>query len=104
MFGNVGAGFGSMVGIVQADAHELADPADTGADPHIRHHRRQAAGSMPRSGPAAVVEGRAGDIGHMGGQVADGAVGIENAGLFPAGVAKSNEVSFEISEVCDLDD
>ena len=105
MFRNVGTGFGSVVGIVEADTHELADPADTGADPHIRRHRRQA-GRVNRPDPVQTgrIERRARYVVDMGGQVADGAVRVENARLFPADVTVAKKFHLRSPKSLMLDD
>ncbi len=78
-----GARLGGVVGIVQADADELADPSDAGPDPGIAADGGQV--SRVERGNFRQPVGRqhvAGDVVHMGRQVADGAARIEKSGLF----------------------
>src|SRR5690606_5540488 len=85
LFGDLGAGLGGMVGIVETDADELADLADAGADPLVRAQLRQAGGvDRPDFREALVGQGSTGKVGDDAAEVADGAVRGKNGGLFGA--------------------
>ena len=84
-----GAGFGGVVGVVQADADELAGAADAGAEAQVLLRRAGDEGERGRvKGGEALQglgrQGSAADVGHMGGKVADLAVCIEKTGFLGA--------------------
>nr|GEW99913.1 hypothetical protein [Tanacetum cinerariifolium] len=70
LFGNVGAGFRRVVGVVQADADELADLAHTGANARCALHQRQ---------------------GGRVGQVANAAVAVQQGRTFLTGFAVTQQ-------------
>ncbi len=72
-----------MVGVVQADADGFADLADTGSDPWLAGHDRQAARVEGGERCQAIrAENQPGDVRHMGREVADLIVGIQQPGFF----------------------
>ena len=91
-----GAGLGGMVGVVEADADELADAGDAGADArHRRIDQRQAVGIEPAQlgrAPPDRAPRRAMSR-DMAGEVADRAAGIEQARLLGARL-RHNAASF----------
>ena len=81
-----------MVGVVEADADELAHAADAGADPGFAIDCRERCG-VDRAQP---VEARGrqrlpGDVVELLRQVAQPTAGIDHAGAFPAGGAEANQ-------------
>src|SRR5690606_16983309 len=90
--GDFHAGFGCVIGIVEADADELADLADARTDARCGGDERQ------RSGIEALQprkrfwrKGCAVDVGHMSGEIADIPISIEKARLFRARLSISQE-------------
>src|SRR5690606_26016578 len=85
LFGDLGAGFGGMVGIVEADADEFADIGDAGADALGSRERGQSGNIGGGDFCGAFGQQRfPADIGDNPGQIADGAVSGENGGFFSA--------------------
>ena len=88
MMGSGGTGearFSGVVGIVEADRHELLRVGDAGADPGLALHQRQRLRldlAQPRQ--ALGADRLAGDVGHDAGEIADLAVLVEKARLFLA--------------------
>src|SRR5690606_24842870 len=83
--GNIGAGFGSMVGIVEANADELADIGDAGADALIGVQLGQAVEIGGADlGQALVGQRRAANVVDNACQITDRAVLGQDGGLFCA--------------------
>ena len=75
-----------MVGVVQADADELADPGDAGADPRSAVDQRQRRRIDLRQPRQRFRQQRvAADVRDDARQIADLATVIEQAGLFLSG-------------------
>jgi hypothetical protein len=79
--------FDGMVAIVETNGHDLADALDRYAIAHITFHHGQALDIHASD----LGDGVDGDVGNMGRQVADLAVGVDQAGLFSALGAVTNE-------------
>ncbi len=74
-----------MIGIVEADADELACTCDAGTKPRIAGHGRQRRDIELREFvKLAGVERACGEIGNVAGNIADDAVGTEKTRLFLA--------------------
>ncbi|MCY1376025.1 hypothetical protein D9M69_634830 [compost metagenome] len=72
-----------MVGVVQANADEFTDLSDTGTDPWLAGHDRQAARVEGGERCQAVrAKDLTGDVRHMAREVADLIVGIQQPGFF----------------------
>src|SRR5690606_5601353 len=85
LFGDLGAGFGGMVGIVQPDADELADIGHAGADALAGIEFGQHADIGGADFRQAFGGQRlAADIADDAGEIADGAVLGQDGGLFCA--------------------
>ena len=86
------AGFGRMVGVIEADGDEIADLADARPNARAGGRQRQAAdsGIADRREPA-WRECLAGNVRDDAGEIADFAVGVDDAGLFTTGGAKADE-------------
>ena len=80
------AGLGGVIGVVEADADELADLADAGADAGLTVHAAAACeGRQPRSrSRPRSRQDLARDVGDDAGEVADRAVLVEQAGFLLA--------------------
>ena len=94
LVGDGGAGFGGVLGVVEADAHEFADAADAGAECAVERHRPS--GSDVEVERAELIERGggervAGEVVDDAGEAADVAGGVEDAGLFLAGRAEAEE-------------
>ncbi len=74
-----------MIAVVEADAEQLADTCDRRAEPGVSVHDRQT-GSVQRRQLLELCRRQGGtiDIGHMGGQIPDRALGIEQPRFFGA--------------------
>lgn len=71
-----------MVGVVQANADEFADLADTGPDARLAGNERQAAGvEGGETRQAFRAQGLPGDVRHVARQVADLLVFIQQPGF-----------------------
>ena len=93
LLGERHAGLGGVVGIVEPDGDEIADPADARPDARIAAHQRQLVDlRLADLGEPLGRERLAGDVGHDLRQVADAALRIEDAGLFAAGRAVADEL------------
>ena len=93
--GNFHAGFGGVIGIIEADADEFADAADAGADAGSAGDERER--RRIESGDALEGVGREGfacEIGDYGGEVADLVGFVEQAGFFFAGLTVAQEFHF----------
>ncbi|RMS89983.1 hypothetical protein ALP57_200100 [Pseudomonas coronafaciens pv. oryzae] len=83
LFRDFHIGFGGVVGVVQADADELADLPDAGADTRLTRHQRQACRVKCRKASQAGWAQRiACDIFDVRGEIADLVACIQQAGLF----------------------
>ena len=82
-----------VVGVVEADGDEVARAGDGRAEAHAGGCLRQA---LRIDGAQLVERGRrqrrAGEVGDVAGEVADGAVAVDEARLFRAGVAKTHKL------------
>src|SRR5690554_1722696 len=75
---DLGAGLGSMVGVVEANADELADPPHAGAEAGICRYLGQARGvELVELGQQVMVEMAAVEVRQVGREVADHPVGVE---------------------------
>src|SRR5690606_17477462 len=90
------AALGRMVGIVQPDAHDLADRRDARTEPLAGGDLGQRAQVEPRElrealrGQLPEV-----DVAHLARQVADPAVGIDDARLLPTGGAMTKQFHYD---------
>ena len=88
------AGLGGVVGIVEPDGDQVADPADAGgrgADCRVT----SGSFSIGRLADLREALGRqrvAGDVGHHLGEVADTPFGVDDSGLFAAVRAEADEL------------
>jgi hypothetical protein len=75
-----------MIGVVEADANELADLVDAGADAKvlIKHRKFRRIGGAD-SAQALGREDEAAEFRHDAAQIAIGAVRMKDGGLFEAG-------------------
>ena len=81
-----------MIGIVQADRDEMPGVADARPEPGaIRHQRQRGRVNRAQAVERGIVHGRAGDVGDVARQVAQLALGIQQAGLFRALGAIANQ-------------
>src|SRR3546814_7049564 len=80
--------FGGVIGIVEADRDEMAGAGDarTIADPVLDQRQRRRVDRGEPGKPGRANRGGV-DVGDMGGEVADAAVGVDQSGLFGAGGA-----------------
>ncbi|MCY1376596.1 hypothetical protein D9M69_641030 [compost metagenome] len=90
------AALGCVVGVVQADADELAHLAHAGTQAQVllrrAGHQRQAVDvEAAQARQALGQQGRAGHVGDHAGKVAHATLGVQHAGLFLAGGAKAQE-------------
>ncbi|MET3827332.1 hypothetical protein ABIC16_003025 [Sphingomonas sp. PvP055] len=85
------AAFGGVVGIVQADAQELADLADARAEARVAFDRRERLGvELRQIGEDRGRKRGADHVGDLPRQVAERAVGVDQAGAFFAWGAVAN--------------
>ena len=83
LLGDLGAGFGGVIGIVEADTDELADPADTRSDAWIALDLGQASGVDGRQARQAFRrQHSAGNVVDMPGKIANSAFGIQKTRFF----------------------
>ena len=81
-----------MVGVVEPDGDEVAHLADAGAEPRpAGDHLEPLEVGLPDLGEAAGGQRLAVDVLHHARQVADLAVGVDDAGLLAAGRAVADE-------------
>ena len=81
-----------MVGIVETDADELSRAGDAGTEARLAGDGRQGLRIEPgKAGERRRIQGLAADVGDVAGQIADGAVRIDETGLFGAGGAIANK-------------
>ena len=81
-----------MVGIVQADGDEFTDVADRATHAGLATHQRQLVGIEPRQfGEFLVTQMRWCDVFNHARQIAQFAVGIDQAGFFAAYCAVTNK-------------
>ena len=91
-----------MVGIVEADADELAGAGNAGADARLAGDQRQAFGiDLRQRGQRIRIELRAGDIEHMARQVADRARGIDHARPLAADFTITNKFHVSLPLIAD---
>ena len=85
LLGNRRAGLFGMIAVVEADAHELADPCYRRTEARIAIDRRQARGIEPCQGCQAFGgERSAVDVRHVGGQIPHRPSIVEQARLLGA--------------------
>src|SRR5262249_21284671 len=85
-------GFGGMVGVVEANGDEIADRPDTWPDAGALAGDRQLVDlGLGDLGEALRAEHVAGDVRHDARQVADAALGINDAWLLTASRAETHE-------------
>ncbi len=102
LFGDLGAGLGGMIGIVEADADEFPDIGDTGADALVRIQFGQhvdVGAAYP--GEALGGECLTANIGDDARKIANGAVRGKNGGLFSALGADAKQFHGRVSSDCD---
>ena len=81
-----------MVGIVKPNGDEIADLADARADARRAAHERQLVDvDLAQLGKPLGRKHVAGDVGNDFRQIADAALGVEHAGLFPTGCTEADE-------------
>ena len=91
-FGNRVAGLDRMVDVVQADGDELADVGHRAAEARRAAHQWQLVGlELAQLGQRGIAERGAVEVLDDRAEVAQPALGIDQAGLFLAGVAIANE-------------
>ena len=94
--GTVRAGFGGMVGVVEADADELADAGDAGPEPRLTVHQRQAGGIERGQLLQRVwIKEPAGNVVDPARGVANAALAVDQTGLLPAYLSKSQKFHVE---------
>ena len=95
MIGSSGTGmpdFSGVVGIVKPNGDEIADLADARADARRAAHERQLVDvDLAQLGKPLRRKFVAGDVGDDFRQIADAALGVEHAGLFPTGGTEADE-------------
>src|SRR6266511_1715910 len=93
LFGNSGARFGRMVGIVEPDGDEVGDAADAGAEPRLAGDERQLLDRrLADLGEPCGRERLPGNVRHHFRQVADASFGIDDSRLFAAAWAEADEL------------
>src|SRR5262249_10409046 len=93
LLGQFQAGFGGMIGIVQADGDEVADFPDAWADAHALPPRGQLLDvRLANPGQARGAKRLACDVRDHLRQVPDPALGIDDTGFFTAGRAEADEL------------
>jgi hypothetical protein len=92
LLGHRHAGFSGVVGIVKPNGDEIADLADARADARRAAHERQLVDvDLAQLGKPRRRKFVAGDVGDDFRQIADAALGVEHAGLFPTGGTEADE-------------
>jgi hypothetical protein len=87
-----------VVGIVEPDGDEIADPADAGTETGIAVHQRQLrdrrlANLRKALGRQCLPR----DVGHHLGEIADPPLGVDNSGLLAAAWAEANQLHGALS-------
>ena len=74
-----------VVGVVEADGDEIADIADAGAQPRLAGHERKALGIQGREAlHLRRGQGRGGDVGDLGREIANAPRAVEKPRLLRA--------------------
>ena len=90
-----------MVGIVEPDGDEVADPADAGAEPGLAADQRQLVDRrLADLGEPLGRQRLPGDIGHHLREVADAPFGVDDSGLFATVRAEADELHGALSPRC----
>src|SRR5262245_15486060 len=98
LLGDRHAGLGRVVGIVEPDGDEIADPADAGAETGIAVHQRQLRDWRLADLRQALGRQRLPrDVRHHLGEIADPPLGIDNSGLLAAAWAEANQLHGALS-------
>jgi hypothetical protein len=84
-----------VIGIIQTDGDEIAGPTDTGAKPRLAgHHLQFLEIGLLDLGEALGRQRLAGNVGHDFRQIADLAIGVDDAGLFASRGPITDELHF----------
>src|SRR5262245_27269300 len=103
LLGDRHAGLGRVVGIVEPDGDEIADPADAGAEAGIAVHQRQLRDRRLADFRQALGRQRLPrDVRHQLGEIADPPLGIDNSGLLAAARAEANQLHGALSFLVEL--
>src|SRR3981081_4583878 len=87
------AGLGGVVGIIEPDGDQVADPADAGGEARIAANQRQLLDCRLADFREALGRQRVpGDIGHHLGEIADTPFGVDDSRLFAAVRAEADEL------------
>ena len=92
LLGDRGAGFGGVLGVIEADAHEFADAGDARADADARFDERQLFGiDGAEFRQRGVREGSAGNVVDHADEAANLAGSVDEAGFFLTGRTEAKQ-------------